>query len=296
MLRIAATVIVLLATATSFATATRYAEAPAAGTVLRVSFSRPVEHAAARAFVTWLQDTADTVGEVSGSLPWPDVAIRLLHDDRRGPAAVRFGQVTRDGGMAIDLHVNLERPIAEFYTDWKATHEFSHLLLPRIDWRQRWISEGFASYYQNVLMARGGHYSREQAIARLTAGFERGQASRPELSPNEASLAGISHARYKIYWSGAAIALLADVQLRERSGGAESLDTVLGRFRRCCLGDDREWTGEDLFLQFDSLLDAPVFVPLYRRYADTPGFPDVTAALADDALLDGIFAVRTSPN
>ncbi len=277
------------------ASATRYLEVPAAGTTLRISFSAPVQDARAQEVATWLRDVAENVGQVNGSLPWPDIAVRV-RDDYRNDSAVAFGRVTRYDGMAIDLFVNLDRPMDEFYTDWKATHEFSHLLLPRVDWRQRWISEGFASYYQNVLMARAGHYTPEQAIAKLTAGFGRGRASRPELSPNEAALEGIRRARYKIYWSGAALALLADRRLRERSGGVESLDTVIARFRRCCLGNGREWTGEDLFRQFDSLLDEPVFMPLYRRYADAPGFPDVTAALADRALLDSIFAVRTSPN
>ncbi|MEJ2298918.1 MAG: hypothetical protein P8X94_10540 [Woeseiaceae bacterium] len=215
-------------------------EVPAAGTTLQINFSEPVEEARAQEFATWLRQVAHGVGDVNGSLPWPQITVRLV-DDYRNDSAVAFGRVTRRDGMAIDLFVNLDRPIGEFYADWKATHEFSHLLLPRIDWRQRWISEGFASYYQNVLMARAGHYTREQAIAKLTSGFERGRASRPD-------------------------------------------------------ANRRHWDGKDQFRQFDSQLTAPVFMPLYRRYADTPGFPDVSAALADDILLERIFAVRTSPN
>ena len=80
----------------------------------------------------------------------------------------------------------------------------------------------------------------------------------------------------KVYWSGAAIALMADVQLRERSGGAESLDVVLGRFQECCLPSDRTWSGPELFAQLDELASSPVFTPLYRRFADTAGFPDTS--------------------
>jgi hypothetical protein len=295
MLRLTTAFALAIACVPVWANLTHHMEVPAAGTTLQINFSEPVEEARAQEFATWLRQVAHGVGDVNGSLPWPQITVRLVDDDRND-SAVAFGRVTRRDGMAIDLFVNLDRPIGEFYADWKATHEFSHLLLPRIDWRQRWISEGFASYYQNVLMARAGHYTREQAIAKLTSGFERGRASRPELSPNEAALEGIRRARYKIYWSGAAIALLADMQLRERSGGAESLDTVVARFRQCCLANQRQWDGKDLFRQFDSQLNEPVFMPLYRHYADTPGFPDVSAALADDILLERIFAVRTSPN
>jgi predicted metalloprotease with PDZ domain len=80
----------------------------------------------------------------------------------------------------------------------------------------------------------------------------------------------------KIYWSGAAVALIADVRLREMSGGSESLDKVLDRLQACCLPSDRTWSGEELFARMDSLTEYPIFVALYRRYADTAGFPDTT--------------------
>ena len=78
------------------------------------------------------------------------------------------------------------------------------------------------------------------------------------------------------------------------AGGTESLDVVLDRFQRCCLPSQRRWSGPELFAKFDSLIDEPVFMPLYRRYADTAGFPDFDDALQSDAVRDDIFAVRTS--
>ena len=80
----------------------------------------------------------------------------------------------------------------------------------------------------------------------------------------------------KVYWSGAALALMADVALRERSGGEETLDKVLQRFQACCLPSPDVWTGPEFFSRLDSLIDEPVFMPLYRRYADTAGFPDTS--------------------
>jgi hypothetical protein len=79
----------------------------------------------------------------------------------------------------------------------------------------------------------------------------------------------------KIYWSGAAIALLAYIELRERSAGKESLDVALDRLQQCCLPATRTWSGPELFAKLDSLLDGPVFMPLYRDHADNAGFPDV---------------------
>jgi len=245
----------------------------------------------------WVRESATQVTLAYGRfpVPAPRVVIVPSQGNRWGDdSPVPFGRVTRSGGETVELYVDVTRPLADLSADWTATHEFSHLLLPRISWRQKWISEGFASYYQNVLMARAGQYTTDQAIEKLTQGFGRGRGSRPELSMNEAAREGVRRARYKIYWSGAAIALLADVELRERSAGTESLDVVLDRFQRCCLPSARQWSGTELFTRFDSLIEEPVFMPLYRQYADTAGFPNFDDALQSELIPDEIFAVRTS--
>jgi predicted metalloprotease with PDZ domain len=76
-----------------------------------------------------------------------------------------------------------------------------------------------------------------------------------------------------IYWSGAAIALMADAELRRLSDSAESLDTVLARLQACCLPSERSWSGEEFFAKLDELSKYPVFEDLYRRYAHNRGMP-----------------------
>ena len=145
---------------------------------------------------------------------------------------------------------------------------------------QRWISEGFAQYYQNVLLARAGQYTQEEAWQKIRSGLEQGRDSSPGLSPNQAAAGGERNSRMKIYWSGAALALLADIELRRRSNGVESLDLVLDRLQACCLPSRRTWSGRELFEQLDALIDEPLFVELYERHANTRGFPDFEEHLA----------------
>ncbi len=232
----------------------------------------------------WLRQTSGWVTLAYGRFPNPSphvVAVPVANRWSRDDAAVYFGRVVRNGGETIELFINHYRPMEEFYEDWMAIHEFSHLMLPYVLRRQRWISEGFAQYYQNVLLARAGMHSEVEAWQKLYAGLERGRASRPELSPNQAANEGVRAATMKIYWSGAALAMMADVELRRRSNNEESLDTVLERLARCCLPSKRRWTGTELFEKLDGLIDEPLFMPLYRRYADTPGFPDTSPLLAE---------------
>ncbi len=271
----------------------------APGATVIVQFADRVDDAVSRDLIDWIDHVADQVSMPYGRFPIAAPRVVIIPTKKSpwsGDSPVPFGRVTRRGGETIELYVDVDRPIADMYADWTATHEFSHLLLPKISWRQKWISEGFASYYQNVLMARAGQYTQEQAIRKLSEGFDRGRGSRPELSINQAAEEGVREARYKIYWSGAAIALLADLRLRGRSGGKESLDTVLGSFQECCLPSKKYWSGVQFFTKLDSLIDEPVFMPLYREHANTPGFPDTSAALSDPLLREQVFYVRTSPN
>ena len=251
---------------------------------LTVEVRQPVDDSKSEQIIEWVHATADTIKLAYGRFPNPDAKIIVIPTTENAwgsDSAVIFGRVTRQDGETVELFVDAAQPIEDFYTDWTATHEFSHLMLPLLSQRYRWISEGFATYYQNVLMSRAGRYSQEFAWQRLLEGYERGHESRPELSLNDAAAAGIRHARMKIYWSGAAIALMADVELRKRSKGAESLDSVLGELQACCLPSARRWSGPRLFEKLDSFVESPVFMPLYRQYANTEGFPDVTPILED---------------
>lgn len=83
----------------------------------------------------------------------------------------------------------------------------------------------------------------------------------------------------KTYWGGAAIFMIADVELREHSDVVDSLDQVLEKLQACCLPSSRSWNGRRFFRKLDQLSTIPVFAQLYERYRDAPGFPDYEAYL-----------------
>ena len=268
-----------------------YHKVDVANATLRVSLLKTGAAIDTESILNWLQATATDVTLAYGRFPNPSPQIVVLPSNERrrdsrtdswstSTRAIRFGRVIRDGGESVELFVNHGMPPEDFLKDWTATHEFSHLMLPYVSRKHKWISEGFAQYYQNVLLARSGAYEPAYAWQNLYAGLERGRKSRPELSPNEAASGSLRDGLMKVYWSGAALALLADVTLRERSDGEESLDSVLDGLQSCCLPAEDVWTGPELMSKLDSLLSSPVFMPLYRRHADAAGFPDTAEILA----------------
>lgn len=248
---------------------------PLAGGSLRVALvDAPQLNLDEGKILRWLESAADDVVGVSGRLPNPGPQV-IVQPLEGGRSPVPFGYVIRDGGEAVRFYVDPRRPLADYLGDWTATHEFSHLLLPYVRSEQKWISEGFASYYQNVLLARRGAYTESEAWRRLQRSFARAGQVRNPPTLNGVTERPFWEMRMLIYWSGAAIALMADTRLRDLSDGRESLDTVLGRLQDCCLPATQAWDGERLFRKLDSLSPHPVFMDLYRSHADARGMPDL---------------------
>lgn len=120
--------------------------------------------------LSWLDAAARDVAGVYGAFPNPNPQIIVIPSgpSRRGGSgsAVPFGHVIRDGGETVRFFVSNDKPLEDYLGDWTATHEFGHLLLPYIQSRQKWISEGFTSYYQNVLLARRGSLPSSHLVSR----------------------------------------------------------------------------------------------------------------------------------
>ena len=79
----------------------------------------------------------------------------------------------------------------------------------------------------------------------------------------------------RVYWSGAALMLKADMQLREASAGRQSLDTALKSLSDCCLQNGRTWRAREMFEQLDELTDTDIFMRLYDQYVYANSFPDM---------------------
>jgi hypothetical protein len=197
-------------------------------------------------------------------------------EGKRG--AVPFGLSVRGGGQGILLLVDPTSPAPMFEQSWTLTHEFVHVLHPHLGPDGRWISEGLATYYQNVLRARSGRLTAQEAWDELDAGFERGRADRADLTLTETS-EQIDQGRHFMrgYWSGTALMLRADLALRTRKDKPSSLDAALNAFEACCRRDDHDWEVEEFLAALDHGVGGETFVALYRELAPSRDFPDLAA-------------------
>jgi hypothetical protein len=224
----------------------------------------------------WIADAAQAVADLYGKFPLPQAQI-LIVPGARSPEPTPWAYVVRGGSPAAHFFINQRRPIREFYDDWTAVHELSHLLLPYVGPEDAWVSEGVATYYQNVLRARGGRMTALDAWERLHAGFLRGMDSAPGMTlaqATESMYRGGTHMR--VYWEGAAMILIADVRLRQLTAGKQSMDTALAALNECCNSTERAWSGRELFDKLDEITGTTVFRELYDQHVASKNFPDLT--------------------
>lgn len=231
----------------------------------------------------WLARVSQAVLDAYGRLPIPDVQVLVVPvARRRGSDAVAFGESTRGQGHALILRVDPAAPPEAFADDWIAVHELSHLFHPYLGDDGRWLAEGLATYYQEVLRARAGMIAADDAWDRLDAGFARGRAdAHPGMTLDAVSERMMDlRAFMRVYWAGTAYWLETDAALRRASGGRLSVDVALARFRDCCLPSHRAWTPAAFVAKLDALTGGDIFARRYRVFARATAFPDLAPTYA----------------
>jgi hypothetical protein len=228
--------------------------------------------------VDWQRGVARLPLELFGRMPVPHAQV-MVRPMAGGGDPVPWAQSRRGGGVALDFRVDPEAGATALAADWTAAHEYAHLFHPWLGVEGSWLAEGLASYLQNVLRARAGLIPADQAWQRLHAGFGRGRAA-PSGSTLEQAARRLRQERnyMRVYWSGAAFWLEADLALRRAGPGRLSVDAGLDHFARCCLPQSRRWTPAQFVAELDRGLGVVVLVPLFERYRTATAFPDVDAA------------------
>ena len=251
------------------------------GGVLRLAMLGSSEVAERDKIVAWIRRVTRATLSAFGRLPLADVQLLVL------PSSVAWagpgGESTRGQGHALLLSLDPAQSAEALDQSWVAVHELSHMFHPYLGDRGSWLSEGLATYYQNVLRARAGLLTAAQAWEQIDAGFGRGRsATRPD-DKDTLERASESDERpnfMRIYWSGTAYWLEVDTELRRVSANRLSVDEALRRFDACCLPDYRGWEPEDFVAKLDALLNTDVFRKRYATYRERRDFPDLAPLYA----------------
>lgn len=225
----------------------------------------------------WLERGLKAGAAVWGAYP-VDQAQAIVVPLDLGERPLAEARVSRAGGMGLLFGMGTEFSADEFREDALIAHEFMHLLHPPVKARHNWLSEGIATYYQYIGLARAGLMEPETAWRRFMTDLDDGRWDRRPgtLLDVSAGMGERGGADY-VYWSGAALMLKADLTLRRRSDGEQTLDDVLARWSEASFDSRRSADGLHVLRRLDEIagVEEPVFEPLYDDYVLASGFPDI---------------------
>lgn len=191
---------------------------------------------------------------------------------------VPFGSAWSGGGPHVFLQVAANCRDGDFGDDWTATHELLHAALPHVQIEDAWCGEGFVTYYQEVLRARAGVQSPTAAWQAIHEGFGRGRRSASPRSIADDSLHMHERHEYlRVYWAGAALALLLDVEARRATDGRVSLDDAMRAAVAHPAADRRSITGREVVAELARRVPGGRVAAITDGVLGTAAFPDLGA-------------------
>jgi len=229
----------------------------------------------------WILASAAQVASIYGEFPFVPVEVRVEPVRGGGTDPVVFGRATGRGAPLVRLLLRRDADDASLDRDWVAVHEMLNLAMPAIRGEDAWLSEGWATWMTELLRARAGLQSEEEAWTEVLLGFERGRrdATGRTLAEDSRRLRR-THAYMRVYWGGAATALLLDAALRRGPGG-RTLDDALRAMRGMEREDGGEVPAEEWMARLDAWLGRPLFTETARACLESAEFPAVESVLRD---------------
>jgi hypothetical protein len=226
--------------------------------------------------LAWLKQAGDAVSDFYGRFPVRRALTVVVPQTQREHS---FGMAVRGGGIVTVILLPAAISEAELDRDWTPVHELLHLGVPRMAQEDAWFFEGLATYYTEVVRARARMQTAREAWQELVWGFARGRRSGTGLTLQAESAAmQETRAYHRVYWVGAAIALMVDVELRKRQGPL--LENALRAFANCCSETEDDWTSAQAIAYCDRALGSDVFASISARYRNSSEFPRLEPLLS----------------
>lgn len=214
------------------------------------------------AVVAWVENAGRAIAAVFGRFGVPEARLDL----RTGGRGRIHGGRTDDLVPHVSIALGRETTEEDLATDWVLTHEFVHVATPTLRRRYAWFMEGAATYVEPLARARIGLLGAEELWKGMLEGLPNGLPR-----PGDGGL-DVTHTWGRTYWGGALFFLMADLEIRERSGGRRSLDDALRGMLEAGGDVTADWTLEQALAAADRGVGEGLNV-LSRLHAEQGGKP-----------------------
>ena len=228
------------------------------GSTLDVSIDSDQFQLGRTVLLDWVARSANAVTAYFGRFPVAHARVRItVSQYGRISNGVSFG----DGGAHCRISVGRHATLKDLYSDWELTHEMVHFSFPSVEDRHHWIEEGVATYVEPIARASVGTLTAEQVWGEMLRDMPQGLP--------EAGDRGLDHTHTwgRTYWGGALFCLMADVEIRKRTGNSKGLQDALRGINHAGGTIEVDWPLERAFEIGDKATDGSTLTELYGKMA-----------------------------
>jgi hypothetical protein len=255
-----------LANAQDDAQARDNAQLKIGGGTSNISFNPAPSEELRKLVLDWIATAARAVTTYYTKLPVPEVTIEVNFHDGRG---VNSGRAFGSEPAHISISVGRSTIAEGFADDWTMTHEMVHLAFPSVPRSHHWIEEGLATYVEPIARVRAGGLSPEKVWGDMVDGMPQGLPDSGDRGLD------FTHTWGRTYWGGALYCLLADVEIRKRTGNRMGLEDAMRGILKSGGSIEVEWPLLRALQTADQAVGVSVLEELYGRMRANPVSPDL---------------------
>jgi hypothetical protein len=146
-----------------------------------------------------------------------------------------------------------------------------HLAFPSVPEEHHWIEEGSATYVEPIARARAGDLTPEKVWGDLVDGLPKGLPQAGDRGLDFTPTWG------RTYWGGALFCLLADIEIRKRTGNKKGLEDAFRAIFKAGGTIESDWPLARTLEIGDRGTGVPVLRALYDKMKAAPAPVDLGA-------------------
>jgi hypothetical protein len=236
------------------------------GGVIHVGFAPGAIALPKEKILDWVRTSARAVSTYYGR--FPVTALKLLIVPVDGPR-VRGGTTWGYRGAAIRVLLGRDSDEGDLRRDWIMVHEMVHTALPDMPERYNWLSEGLAVYVEPIARVQAGDMTAKDVWLAMMRDMPKGLPQAGDEGLDNTDTWG------RKYWGGAMFCLLADIEIRKRTGNRVGLQDAMRGVIAAGGNHEVDWPIERILTVADKAVGVDVLTRLHNDWGQKPITPDL---------------------
>jgi hypothetical protein len=217
---------------------------------------------------SWIIQVVEATTRTIGDYPF-DLHFYFRRSESNRP--VSFGHTIRGPEQAVRFYVNPSFSLDDLLADWTAPHEISHLSQPFVGKKNKWFSEGYATYMSRQIMIEMGYYTDAEfdSLYLTKIGATKkyyGSQTSTHIEVSDSLVR--NHSYGDMYWGCSSFFFTVDLQLQEKHG--KRFKDVVKDYQACCRLEDKAL--KSIIFSYDKLIEDTLFTSLMKRYRNDPSY------------------------